>query len=233
MKKILILFLILAAGSQVNAQYISARLNLPSLILRNLSVSGEFGITENTSFNMGASFMFPMRNVTVDQGFGEFRTANGGFSLTPELRFYLGGSKYEGAGFYLAPYLRYANYQAGFTGTYYDSTLGIDSDVETTTSLTEFGGGLQVGYQLLIEDHFVIDFMIFGPRLSRYVLNARVESDLVEDELFDALGIPKIDQNGFYGIGSYDITYGSDFVNLRFPLTFAALRFGLSVGYRF
>lgn len=232
MKRILILLIIVAAGFQVNAQYVGLRMNLPSLAFRNFSFSGEFGINEKTSINMGGSFMLPARNVTVD-GLGSFRSANGGFSLTPELRFYLGGGQGEGSGIYLGPYFRFSRYGAKFTGNYYDTDLGIDTDVDFTSSFTEFGGGLQFGYQLLIDDHFIIDFMILGPRVSRYVLNARVESDLVEDEFFDALGIPNIDQNGFYGFGSYNLTFGTDFVDFNLPFTFPGVRFGLAVGYRF
>lgn len=232
-KRITLFIIALSAGLSLHAQYGTVKMNLPSLAFRNFSFLGEFGLNEKMSLNLGASFMLPYKNVKVDAGFAGFRSANSGFSLTPELRFYFAGVEDEGQGFYVGPYLRYSRYAAGFTGKYYDSTLMADADVEVSTSLQEMGLGAQLGYQLLLNDRIVFDFFLIGPRISKYSFEASLAADLGETEIFDALGIPNLDENGFFGIGSYDLDVSGSDARFNMPVYLPAFRIGMAVGIKF
>jgi hypothetical protein len=233
LKRISILTLVLAVALSLQAQYGTVKMNLPSLAFRNFSFLGEFGMNEKMSLNLGASFMLPYKNVKLDAGFAGVRSANSGFSLTPELRFYFAGVEDEGHGFYLGPYLRYSRYAASFNGMYYDSTLMAETEVEVSTSLQEIGIGVQLGYQLLLNERFVIDFFLIGPRISKYQFEASLAADLGETEIFDALGIPNLDENGFFGIGSYDLDISGSDARFIMPVYLPAFRIGLAVGYKF
>jgi len=232
-KSVIVLILLLQMSLMVSAQYSALKINMPSLALRNLSGIVEIGLNEKVSLNLGASYLIPYRNLKVDAGLAGFRSANSGFSITPELRFYLSESTPEGSGFYMGPYLRYSHYQAEFEGSYYDASLQQDADVAVKTSIGEFGAGLQIGYQFLLEEHFIIDLMIFGPRLSRYKFNAVLDADLGATEAFDALGIPQLDETGIFGFGSYKLKVSENQAELSLPLYFPTIRFGLALGYKF
>lgn len=87
------------------------------------------------------------------------QTRLSGFAITPQVRFYLGKQKDAPEGFYLNPFLRYFRYSWISDVTVPDEVDG-PSTVDTRLSYSGFGGGLSIGYQWIIGEHFVIDWNV-------------------------------------------------------------------------
>lgn len=94
----------------------------------------------------------------------------GNSAITPEVRLYLGKKGY-GRGFYLAPFVRFTNYEAD------DFILKYDDENDQEQSIN-FGGdgkaltyGLMVGAQWSLSKHLVLDWWIVGPHYGNAKLN--------------------------------------------------------------
>ncbi|MEO7445229.1 MAG: hypothetical protein ABIT96_09545, partial [Ferruginibacter sp.] len=105
------------------------KLNLFALPLKTASIQYERVMTRRISLGLGVRIMpetnLPFRSVienfvddstTLDQ-LHNLRLGN--FAITPELRWYV-GKKGAPRGFYIAPFVRYAQYKASLPFTYDD-----------------------------------------------------------------------------------------------------------------
>jgi hypothetical protein len=142
------------------------KMNLSQLAFKNLSFQAEYAFHHKLSFALGFSNLlrrpFPAAFYEATAFFS--RPTYGGYAITPELRFYPGGDEDKPAprGFYLAPYLRYAKYKVLQTVSYQDRPNDPTYTAEAEQTYSGFNGGLMIGYQWIISDHFAIDLWIIG-----------------------------------------------------------------------
>lgn len=162
------------------------------------------------------------------------------FSVTPELRFYT-SSRGPFRGFYIAPYVKYASYDAAMPfefdveieGGGYDRT----ETIPLAGSIRAFTGGLSFGFNFKLSNSIHLDWRIIGPGYgsSKGDINGtmRLDSDeqaalreglsQLQDELEDIALPLTID---------YDVNADGAAVQiLKSP--WASIRSGLSISYRF
>lgn len=138
MKKTILSILLLSAIFSVKAQEAmnAIKINPISAILRTGSIFYERKLNDGISAQLGLSISgLKLDNVKYQ-----------GFSITPEVRFYM--KKRAISGLYVAPYLRYQNYQ-----------LSADDKKGTLSSI---GGGALVGRQWVFGSGFALDLFL-GP----------------------------------------------------------------------
>ncbi len=144
------------------------KINLTQLALTNISMQYEFGFHKNFSAALGASYLInrgiPSQFYTAPSDASGYQLPKfGGWSVTPEIRFYPGKKVKHQAphGFYLAPYFRYSKYS--LQSTYIDSTSnGEHRTYDVKASYGGFTAGLMIGSQWIIGKHFSIDWWILG-----------------------------------------------------------------------
>ncbi len=144
------------------------KINLPALVLKNISVQYERKIAKKTSVAVNvhtipfgslpfqSTFKSLANSTSTDVQFDQFKL--GSFGVVPEIRFYV--SK-KGAlhGFYIGPFFSYSTYKVNLPINYSSNTkTGIfDGNLNATT------GGLQFGSQFSLGKHLTLDWWIFGP----------------------------------------------------------------------
>ena len=131
---------IMAAQAQTSA----IKLNVTSIAVATANVSFESKIGEKSSFQIGAFYT----------GFSINDTKFRGFGITPELRFYPGGDALHG--FFVGPYLRYQNFNLSSPSYTYNSN-GSTTATTDEAKLNTFGGGVNLGYQWVFGEHFVLE----------------------------------------------------------------------------
>ncbi len=141
--KFLALILFMAVAGSASAQSTAIKVNLLSPVVRTFNIAAEQKIAENASLQLG----FFYGGVKVDD------TKFSGWGLTPEYRYYLSSTPAP-AGFYLAPYLRYQQFNVTDPG---------ENNTTNKGTLSSFGGGLVVGKQWLFKERVTLDLFI-GPK---------------------------------------------------------------------
>jgi hypothetical protein len=147
------------------------KVNLTALPLKNYSIQYERILHKHISAAIGIRFMpegdLPFKNALSNAFNGDSATENainnsqlGNFAFTPEFRFYVGRRGY-GHGFYIAPYYRYANFNASSVPLEYDGgtttkTINLTGDITTHT------GGLMFGAQWFLGKYVTLDWWIIG-----------------------------------------------------------------------
>ncbi len=149
------------------------KLNALALLAKNFSFQYERVLRKRVSAAIGIAVMprtkVPFknfiaddvaRNEDVNSALQNFRINS--FSITPEVRFYLGRKGY-GRGFYIAPFYRYASYEASNLGIEYDATGGVKNKITMAGKLTSNTGGLLFGAQWELGSRINLDWWIAGP----------------------------------------------------------------------
>lgn len=154
------------------------KLNVTQLFLTNLSFQYEFAFHKKLSAAVGYSWLFPRKIPTqifnvADKSRGFQSTTFSGWALTPEFRYYLGKQRQFKAptGIYIAPYYRYASYTL--------KSAYIDKQNRTYNIKANYAGytiGLMIGAQYKFNEHFGIDFWIFGKGTGSAKLNILANS---------------------------------------------------------
>lgn len=149
------------------------KLNISQLIFKNISLQYEYGFHKNMSGALGLSYLvkrdIPGILFTPDTDYGYSLPQYYGWAITPEFRFYPGKKEEHQAphGFYIAPYFRYAKYtlQANYVDTTYNP-MNVQPPPKTNynvkVSYGGFTGGIMIGAQWIIDDHFSFDWWILG-----------------------------------------------------------------------
>jgi len=162
-KKIAILLLLPIITT---AQNNIIKTNLCGLAIKNYNLTYERSIARIVSLSVGIRYMpkstVPLKStiekIVDNQDFkiNDFKMGN--TAITGEARFYLGIKKMSG--FYMAPYLRYANF---------DFTIPIKNPNSTSAEsilfngkISSYSGGLLLGMQYRILKKFVIDIWTIG-----------------------------------------------------------------------
>lgn len=217
------------------------KVNLPGLLIRNYGVQYERVLTKRISFVLGYRLMpngsIPMKDrfINITGSTIEAQNAINSLSIsnnaiTPEIRFYTG--KGYGRGFYLAPFMRQANFKAAGVKVAYPQVTGgqgslfLSGDVKGTTF------GLMMGAQWALGKNICLDWFIIGPHFGRAngSLNAKPNTALAQieqDEIRKALqelDIPFVNTA---------ITVNANNVGMGISGPWAGLRSGLSLGIRF
>ncbi|TAH25995.1 MAG: DUF3575 domain-containing protein [Cytophagales bacterium] len=213
------------------------KLQLGSLFFGALHFQYERALTSKISVALGASYLIP-RSLPIAKYY-EFDSTRinesnlSGFSLTPEVRFYL-GKKDAPRGFYIAPYMRYNNYSMDFD---VDSRVNLKTGQKNVEKnfvgegkYTSIGGGVMIGAQWLIINKISIDWWILGLGFNS------TKMELVSRGDFSKLDL----SNSVNEINSFDSPlinakgYADD-KEIRAELTLPGLAFrgGLTIGYAF
>lgn len=152
-----------------------AKINLTSLAFTTFSLQYERLLPHKMSVALGIkmrpSASVPFKNAIInaigdgDEDFANFvaGTRISNFVITPEFRYYL--SKESGRGFYVAPFLRYEQYNLSAPFSFTD-TNDVKTNVDFKGSLKNFGVGLLIGSQFRIGDRITLDWWILGPYYS-------------------------------------------------------------------
>lgn len=214
------------------------KMNLSSLVFRNMAFQTEFAFHKNMSAAAGFSFLLPYRipsSFLAEQGEGGFSEGSfGGFTVTPEFRLYPGKKEEHQAphGFYLAPYGRYAKFTA--KASYLDPVEDINGSAEA--SYSGFGGGLMIGSQWIIGNHFSIDFFILGGHIGSGKVAVKVYdsgfSGLSQEDK-DAIEQSFMTDVATYGSGA-DVSFEGDYIKASVKAPFGGVRgLGLNIGFVF
>lgn len=159
------------------------------------------------------------------------------FSISPEVKIYFGKDVFKG--FYVAPFIRFSNYDVHFPLDYLEESLDnyyqkvIFSGKFTTTTF-----GLSIGAQWEIYKNFYLDWLIIGPHFGNAKERLILESDLslrqqkginksleiIQKVLDTTDGIPDVNFD-------YEVNENGGIITLRNP--WAGMRFQLGIGYRF
>lgn len=153
------------------------------------------------------------------------------FAVLPQYRFYLTRMDAPN-GFYIGAYLKGKWRKLTINGNYHDDN-GVNIDASIRGGANTYGGGVQLGYQVLIKKRFSIDLLL-GLGLDHHSLNLSFISQDInadyqewEQKLDESITtIPIIGKH-------FKFDAGTDFLKAQFNFLFPAFRFGLSVGYAF
>lgn len=132
---VLTLLMVISLSTVATAQKTVIKANILSPIVRTGSFFLERSISEGTSLQLGVLYS----------------SLNEGVAITPEVRFYLSENVERLNGFYMAPFLRYQNYNlwGAVTGEANGDNLG---------------AGLVIGAQKVLKKNIVFDAFI-GPKI--------------------------------------------------------------------
>lgn len=132
--------------NMAQAQQTVVKLNPLSLIFATANVAVEHAISDNASIQLGGAIG------GFSLGGGDIKTSYTGFSAVPEFRFYL-TEKPAPAGFFVGPFGVYRSYTTKQTVVDFDGET-----YDAKQNLSIFGGGLNIGYQLITDSGFSLDF---------------------------------------------------------------------------
>jgi len=219
------------------------KLNLTSPLLKNYSLQYERVLSKRISVAVSGRVMpsstLPYKSLIKDQVtdvddkyVDQFldQAEFGNYAITPELRWYVGKKGY-GRGFYLAPYYRFATYQAKGTDiSVEDEGESYSGDADGT--VTAHTGGLLLGAQWLLGKRIGLDLWLLGPNFGRGNGNLNLVSSTPLDEgeqtelrsQLEKIDIPYTRE-----------TYHVDATGGRIELTgpWAGVRAGLLLTFRF
>lgn len=165
----------------------------------------------------------------------QFKTGN--FAITPEIRFYMGKGVFKG--FYVAPFVRYAKYNASgpfnFEVEVPDgaNTITREEKINLSGDITAITGGILFGAQWKLSKLVYLDWWILGPNYgsSKGTISGKSENGFDNDEqqaLKDAL--EDLEDLPLIKVKSEVNAQGAK-VDLDGP--WGGLRSGLSIGFRF
>ena len=252
-KKILVMACLISVYTlQVNAQRSNSsdydpkarpnivKLNISSLVYKNISLQYERVLGEKISVACGIRFM-PKGSLPFSDGINTLASSDstkasdwkaGSFALTPEFRFY---PKHAGKGFYLAPYLRYRNVSLDLPVDYTDDN-GVRQHIDAKGSFSSIIGGLMIGSQFNFGKMITLDWYIIGFQYgsnhgsltinTSQALSANDQNDIrntLEDIRTSANVFKKMNYTVASNGGSISGTFNS----------FGIRGFGLNLGFKF
>lgn len=206
------------------------KVNFVSLFMKTANVQYERAIYGKTSVGIGLRIMpkgtlpFSSSFNSIDEQIGSLKTGN--FAITPEIKFYLGKEVFKG--FYIAPFLKYANYSASINYEYRSNNQ--DEVIPLNGSINTYTVGVLVGAQWRIANNFYLDWSIFGPQYGISRGNLKGTKTLTAQEQKDLKGNLD-DINLPVGKTSNTVTASGAMVDFKGP--WAGIRANIGIGYRF
>lgn len=211
------------------------KLNLWPLVVSNVSLEYERSIGERISLN-GTLSLRPKAALPFESIWeSAFDDVNnildqaklGAFSITPELRFYIGNRGILN-GFYIAPFVKYSNYnlttEISVNETNYQKVVPISG------SLDAFTGGIAIGNQWHLGKDIYLDWRIIGPNYGFNNGNFQGKATLNVDEQRE---IKKQLDDFDSSLMHLRKEVNADGVTITSSGAFAGVRTALSIGYRF
>lgn len=206
------------------------KLNIGSLVLKTFSVQYERGINKKISIGLGLRIMpkgslpFATSSKSIDDQLASLELNN--IAITPEIKFYFGKGAFKG--FYVAPFLRYANYNASIDYRF-DSNNTIEV-MPLRGTLNTFTAGVLLGAQWRIANKIYFDWSIFGPQygFSNGELTGTKSLTVQEQQNLKA---ELDDINSPIGKVTSTVNANGARVDLKGP--WAGIRANIGIGYRF
>lgn len=235
------------ADSKVRVQKNFIKFNLTALVLKNYSLQYERALTKRVSIAFAFRDMpettLPCKTQILNQMDASDQTAidavNGlkisNMAFTPELRFYLGKKGY-GRGFYIAPFYRYATYNAN--NLVVDYEYQDDNDQQVNASLTMSGdvtantGGLMFGAQWSLGRFVCLDWWILGPHFG----SSKGDLTGIPSQPIPAEGQTEIRQtleDMEIPLVKQTVEVSASRVNMKIDGPWGGLRAGISLGFKF
>jgi hypothetical protein len=152
-----------------------------------------------------------------------------GFIAAADYRFYLGSRNKRPApdGLYWGPYLTsyYFFNELNLSGTF----AQVQGNIELEADIFMINAGVQLGYQFVIKDRFVVDLVLVGPGFGAYSTNVNLITDgeLTSQELRE---IKDALLNQFPILGSLASQLTVNNTNFSWGVGF---RYLVAIGYRF
>lgn len=216
------------------------KMNVAALVTKSYSFQYERAVGKRISVALGYRFMpksgIPLKSSFIDLVDDEqtkttidnFKTSN--FAITPEVRFYVGKGVFRG--FYLAPYARYAKYNAEGPFEFEITQLNTTESMFFKGDVNTFTGGLMLGAQWKLSKLVYLDWWIVGASyghskgglVGKKTLNTFEQEELRNqlENFVDDLPILK---------ATYTVDGNGATIDFKGP--WAGLRAGLNVGFRF
>lgn len=219
----------IGVGSILNS---TINLEYERVINDKSSVLGEIGI--GIPANIGdAVFGASGVDGSTAEGINVTEGKVSSFYFVGEYRYYTKG---DGArGFYVAPYLKLANYSFDITGQYNNTANGISNipaEINTNMFVAALGAG--IGYQWLINDKFAINWNIVGIGASLNTVKAEFTAD--DNDVFEEWETEvRSFLDDIQGGENIDITADdlTKTIEGKGGFIFPNVRIGLSLGYAF
>ena len=217
----------------------SIKFNVTNTLLYDNSYqfSYERMIKENQSLNVFTGYQeFPLITVDLSDN-NEFSKKNSrsGYSLGADYRFYLGSiNKFKGPrGVYLAPFVSFFQFRTDRDIIHTDSDTNVQSSINLSSrfNLTNVGG--ELGYQFVICDRFVIDCVLFGPSVTWYKFNTKLDGSipgLEDNEVYQ--DVIEAIKDRFPGVEGITGDEGVEKKGVQ-SITAVGFRYNISIGYRF
>lgn len=212
------------------------KLNLLALTTGNISLQYErlitpkttVGVTVNVMPSKGLPFSSSIESLVDDKTTSAQlqQVSVSSFSVTPEIRFYLGKEGYKG--FYIAPFLRYGKYNVDFPVNY--DYEGTEQNIMIDGTVKAFSGGFAIGAQWRVYKEFYLDWMIMGPHYGSAKGTLEGKKAINENEqaaikkALNDLDLPVVDLE-------YEVNDSGAKAKLDGP--WAGIRASIGIGYRF
>lgn len=185
MKKFLSLVVVLLMAFTAKSQMATVespqknlvKFNVTSLLLNNYMIQYERVLSKRFSVALSYRFMpegnLPFKsNILNLIGDDNDETAENivnnmllkNMAITPEVRFYVGKRGY-GRGFYIAPFYRYAKFDAKNVRLTYDMEFAGSGSLDLSGDLKSNTFGVMFGAQWPLGKYFAIDWWILGPHI--------------------------------------------------------------------
>jgi hypothetical protein len=207
---------------------------LTNAFFGDFNLSYERFINDRSSIQVKAGFFNPMTSFITNENWitpneYTFVDDKGGFHTSVEYRFYLTENK-SLQGFYLAPFIRHFNQRVLFTDMIDGDKFNVD------LKALNFGIGAQLGYQLIINDWFTIDFNFMGLSLDHYTGNLKYTLNQPRSGFNYSSITDNIDKTfEDYKFLSRNMTHHvkSTQDDVKVPFFFPGIRIGISAGIAF
>ena len=218
----------------------SVKFNVTNTLLYDNSyqISYERMIKENQSLNVFTGYQeFPLITVDLSNNDAEFSKNNNrtGYSVGADYRFYLESiNKFKGPrGVYLAPFVSFFQFRTdrGIIHTDPDTSVQSTINLSSKFNLTNVGG--ELGYQFVLWDRLVIDCVLFGPSVTWYKFNTKLDGSipgLEDNEIYQKV-IEAI-KDKFPGVDGITGDEGVEKKGVQ-SITAVGFRYNISIGYRF
>ena len=139
------------------------KLNIAGLLVGSISIQDEVYFKGKVSAALGFNYSVPglfwPKYLLTDTNIDFASMKISGYSITPELRFYLSGIAPKG--FYIAPYYRYSNYSLENLNIHYTNDAGVTNTV-LEGKYIQNAVGIMIGKQKRSGQHWVTDWWIMG-----------------------------------------------------------------------
>jgi hypothetical protein len=210
------------------------KLNISSWVLytNGLQMAYERVLSPKRSITIfGGIISFPVPSAIANSNLSfSDNKKKSGFAIGAEYRFYLAKeNKYPAPrGIYLAPFISYYHFNNVRTG--HDSTNSDNLTLNTTVDFFNVGG--ELGYQFVIKKKFVIDCVMFGPALSGYHFDIKLDGSTTGNQNEKLQAILEAMKNKYPLLK--DLTNGSGISSNGVSTSWSAgFRYCIMIGYRF